>query len=272
MTQVLASYPDESQSGLDARTQSRLVRLGQRVRVTGLGHRRLAEADARSLATALLRDIDETILPRHVRVTTNTGRKFELDVAGRRVLRLIVPGGGEQIGTPDDPVDAARILAQELKRFLSQATELTLQTQRMASGHDRAEVGCSATGLASVMGLDLDALQGESITDKTLRALHRHSVAVHVTDGHGKPKHSLGDPSRAEELQSLAERHATDISKLLINAIGRGQKNGCVCLGTDDPSGAHLICTLTDQTRIIAWIDSRKIDAVLPILQDIFAR
>jgi len=137
----------------------------------------LSESDTRALTTALLRDVDETILPRHVRVVTNAGQRFSLDIAGRRLLRLVVAGSGGSVGQPDDPIEAAKALAAELKRALLRSTEVTLQSFRMDSTEDRMNVGSSAVALASALGLDLEGLAGESITDKVLRALDRHAQA-----------------------------------------------------------------------------------------------
>lgn len=272
MTNVLATYPPDVTVPLDPRTLGRLARLGQRVRLNGLGHRRLSESDTRGLTTALLRDIDETILPRHVRVATNAGQRFALDIAGRRLLRLVVAGSGGTIGQPDDPVEAAKLLAGELKRALLRSTELTLQTHRMDSAEDRDDVGCSAAALASALGLDLDALDGESLTDKALRALRRHASAVISVNGHGELQHHAGEADPAGRLEALARAHLRDILAAMSQAMGRGQKSGCMCLGTDGETGAQLVCALAGNTRMLALVDARRIDALLPVLQDIFAK
>lgn len=272
MTSNLAHQTDPMVEALDHHTAARLQRLTERVRVTGLGHRRLSEQDARALATALLRDIDETILPRHVRVTTNTGRTVLLDIAGRRLLRLEIPGSGGAVGQPDDPLEAAQLISAELKRALANATELTLQTQRVDSAQDRSDVGCSAASLADAMGLDLDALEGESLTDKALRAVSRHAGAVLVLDGHGRCTRRIGDDGMTSDLETLARDHLREITATMVQAMGRGHGRGCLCLGVHPDSGAHLICTLQDKSRILAWVDARATPALLPLLQDIFAR
>lgn len=272
MTQVLATYPSDDISTVDPRTSARLVRLSQRVRLNGLGHRRLSASDTRALATAILRDIDETILPRHVRVTTNAGQRFALDIAGRRLLRLIVSGSGGAVGQPNDPIEAAKLLAAELKRALLRSTEVTLQTHRMDSTEDRDDVGSSAAALASALGLDLDALDGESLTDKALRAFGRHANAVVLVDGKGEITHHSGDADHGGRLEALARAHLRDISAAMAQSIGRGQKSGCMCFGTDEDTGLHLACALIGKTRVLALVDARQIDALLPVLQDIFAQ
>ena len=272
MTQVLETYSSHDPTPLDPRTAARLERLGQRVRVNGLGHRRLSESDTRALTTALLRDIDETILPRHVRVATNAGQRFALDIAGRRLLRLVVAGSGGAVGQPGDPIEAAKLLAGELKRALLRSTEVTLQSHRMDCAQDREDVGSSAGALASALGLDLDALAGESLMDKALRALARHASAVLSVSGQGDITHHRGEADAAERLEALANEHLRELSMAMVQALGRGQKSGCMCLGTDGETGAHLVCALTGKTRTLALVDARRIDALLPVLQDIFAQ
>ena len=272
MTSVLASYPSDDSHSMGAHTAARLLRLSQRVRLNGLGHRRLSESDTRALTTALLRDIDETILPRHVRVRTNAGQTFSLDIAGRRLLRFVVPGSGGAVGQPDDPIEAAKILAAELKRGLLRATEITLQSHRMDSAQDRSDVGSSATALASALGLDLDALAGEPLSDKVMRALGRNAHAVLRIDGHGRVDGTQGDAPHIEQLKGLADDHLRDISAAMVQTLGRGQKQGCMCFGAQGEAGAHLICAICDKSRFLALVDARRIDALLPVLQDIFAR
>ena len=272
MTSVLATYPSEIGQGPSKRTLSRLQRLGQRVRLNGLGHRKLSESDTRALTTALLRDVDETILPRHVRVVTNAGQRFSLDIAGRRLLRLVVAGSGGSVGQPDDPIEAAKALAAELKRALLRSTEVTLQSFRMDSAEDRMDVGCSAGALAAALGVDLEGLAGESTTDKVLRALDRHAQAALVLDGHGQEKQHLGDPTLTERLSAIAADHMRDIVVAMQQTMGRDKKTGCMSFGSDNESGAHFICALCDKKRILALADERRIDALLPVLQDIFAQ
>lgn len=272
MTTVLATYPPEIGQAPSKRTLSRLQRLGQRVRLNGLGHRKLSESDTRALTTALLRDVDETILPRHVRVVTNAGQRFSLDIAGRRLLRLVVAGSGGSVGQPDEPVEAAKALATELKRALLRSTEVTLQSFRMDSAEDRMNVGSSAVALASALGLDLEGLAGESITDKVLRALERHAAAALILDGHGQERQQVGERHLTERLGKIAADHMRDIATAMQQTMGREKKNGCMSFGSDNESGSHLICALCEKKRILAFAEERRIDALLPVLQDIFAQ
>ncbi|MFY9211805.1 MAG: hypothetical protein WAO69_11810 [Aestuariivita sp.] len=272
MNTALATYPGDAVGAIKGRTAARLHRLSQRVRLNGLGHRRLSGGDTRALTTAILRDIDETILPRHVRVTTNAGQTFTLDVAGRRLLRMVISGSGGSVSAPDDPFEAARVLAGELKRALIRATEVTLQTYRMDSAQDREDVGSSASTLADALGLDLEALDGESTTKKAMRALGRQAQGLVVVDGHGHITQTLGNDVVAGWLQDLAEAHLHDITLSMAQTLGRNQKNGCMSLGTDTATGAHLVCAMCDKVRILALVDARHINALMPVLQDIFTQ
>jgi hypothetical protein len=265
-----AQTEDDAAPG-SARILAQLDRLAQRVRLNGLGHRRLAAANPRDLTTALLRDIDETILPRQVRVTTDAGQSFTLDISGRRLMRLVVPGSGGVVGEPEDPCEAARALAADLRRSLQRATELTLQTQRMDANTDRAQVGSSAEALAAALGIDLEASEGERGLDRLLRNLRRHSIAALVFDGHGRPQQRIGAADDLATLETLAAVHLQPACATLIRTLPRNTRNGCMLLGAGAGSGRHALVGLSDKHRVAALLDRQQVTILLPVLQDIFA-
>ncbi|MCE8008128.1 hypothetical protein [Aestuariivita sp.] len=266
-----ATYALGDTASICPRVAARLVRLGARVRLNGLGHRRLSAPDQRDLTAALLRDIDETILPRYVRVVANTGQRFALDIAGRRLLRLVIAGSGGSVGDPGDPVEAARGLARNLERALLRATEVTLQSHRMDSSQDRSDVGSSATALAAALGLDLDAPAGEDLTDKAMRSLRRHANAALVLDADGRITERLGEPGGAARLEALSQAHLRDIQSAMARSMATRDTPGCLILGIDATTGSYLIHASCDRARFLALVDAHRIDMLLPVLQDIFA-
>jgi len=272
MTFDLASSMDVPADPALADAAVRLQRLTERVRLTGLGHRRISDPDPRALSAALLRDIDETILPRHVRVSANSGRSFTLDIAGRRLLRLVVPGHSAPVGHPDDPVALAQAIAADLQRAVAHATELTLQTYRMDSAQDRSDVGCSAKGLADAMGLDLGTIAGEDLTDRVLRVCMQQASAVIVIDENGHVVREIGPDQDTQRLLDMAEDHLADIADMMKHFMGRSATRGCLTLGSDPTSGDQVIYTVQDNTHVLARTSIEGASRLLPALQDTFAR
>ena len=265
--------PTRTTSAMPSRVTSRLRRLGHRVRINGLGHRRLAEPDARQLTAALLRDIDETILPRQMTVTTNAGQVFSLHVAGGRILELTLPGSNGQFKNDDDDPDLARKhLADTLGKCLSDATELTLHNDRTDGTHDLSALGCAANALAAELGLDLDALEDECLRDKALRRLGQHAQGLLILDSDGVLQHKHGAEPVTNRLEDLVAAHLNTLAFSLARMLEDGQTSGCACFGTDAETGLHLVYALCEDAPVIALLDGKRMHAMLPALQDLFAQ
>lgn len=93
-----------------------------------------------------------------------------------------------------------------------------------------------------------------------------------VLDGHGQIEQHIGDADLIDRLGEIASEHMRDIATAMQHTIGRDKKQGCMSFGSDSESGSHLICALCEKKRILAFADERRIDALLPVLQDIFAQ
>lgn len=124
----------------------------------GLEGRRLAsEAGADVLRAALLKEIDETILPRLLTFRNRDGDALALEVAGRRLLRVrAAPEGSVAVArvpaltAPIGAEDAGQcaLLATVLVRFLGDGGSLAVTASPLDRRPDPSNVGRSPDALA----------------------------------------------------------------------------------------------------------------------------
>jgi hypothetical protein len=252
------------------RLDARIARLGRRVRLNGLGHRRLSEDDPRLLLTALLREIDETILPRRLHARPNRGATLQLDVAGRRLLSLTSGEAGRGIvGMPEDPDETARLLAGRLARGLAQASEITLLSQRMRADVERTELGCDALRLARELDLDLMALEGEGRDTRLSRLLARQTRAWVTLAAPGQATAQGGDADEVGRLLAVSRQDSGRLDAMLGAALGGRGIPGCLTLASDGDT--RLIVARLGPKMSLALTDAPGLTRLLPVLQDIFA-
>lgn len=148
---------------------SRLQSLQTASRLAPGGARVIAGASTDSALTALLREVNETVLGRSLQFETDGGTSLALDVAGRRVLRLTAVTG---LGNADACL-AAEALEDEHKDDLIkllQAFALPRQELRVVSGpmsRDGAgmSVGLPVALLADLLLIELNALAVDPVPE-----------------------------------------------------------------------------------------------------------
>lgn len=148
---------------------SRLQSLQTASRLAPGGARVIAGASSDSALTALLREVNETVLGRSLQFETDGGTGLALDVAGRRVLRLTAVTG---LGNADACL-AAEALEDEHKDDLIkllQAFALPRQELRVVSGpmsRDGAgmSVGLPVALLADLLLIELNALAVDPVPE-----------------------------------------------------------------------------------------------------------
>lgn len=112
-----------------------------------------ANDDPASVALRLiLREIDETVLPRHLTVFDGDHPMARLVVSNRRLLALEYDQDTAS-EPPSDSEAAARLFARQLRKLTSRARSLGLRATGRASDIGIAGVSCSAQRLAQAAGL-----------------------------------------------------------------------------------------------------------------------
>lgn len=234
----------------------RLLRLRRPVqRATGQ-LRQMSAEDPRMLLSAILAEIDETILPRRLDLRRPDGARLRIDVAGRRVLAL--PEGGGAL--PDAPDAAARIVARALTDHLGTSRRLGLVVRRLERIPGIA-AGCTAAHLALALDVPAPSSPGEDVATGLARALDALAMGWIRLARPGQIAAQGGAPGHARDLVRLSLNMAEDLDPLLGAALDGRRVPGWVHLDTTGGEGL-LIARCDDRVtlaRIAAdcWPDLR---------------
>lgn len=246
-------------TALPARTRSippsevvraRLIRLRRPLPQAAGPLRRLAAESREVLLSAILAEIDETVLPRRVDLDLADGSSLPLDVAGRRVLAL--PQGNDPL--PDNPDDAAHVVARALTAHLGATRSITIAVRRLVRAPD-AVTGCGAEHLARALGLRAQADPGHDIATGLARALDASAMAWVRLASPGQIAAQGGVAEVARDLASLSLRMAQDIDPLLGAALGGRRVAGWLHLGGAGADG--LVIARTGDRMTLARVAAR---------------
>ena len=143
-----------------SRLEDKLAKLRQRERAPGEA-RKLRGADADGLLAAIVAEIDETILPRHLSFALDENSAIHISVANRRLQALLSPAPkgidaalvDQELPDADDPKVLA--LGVGLRKVLGEADSLTVSGTRPKSLF-ASDIGVPTTQLTRVWGISTD--------------------------------------------------------------------------------------------------------------------
>jgi len=128
--------------------------------------RTIAEGSDRQPLAALLREVNETVLGRTLAFASGAGPQVTLEVAGRRVLRLVAAEGiaGADACLAAHTLDDGH--KDDLIRILQAVTPrghpVSVGSHPIGRGGDEVSVGLPVALLADLLLIDLDALPGSA--------------------------------------------------------------------------------------------------------------
>ncbi len=262
----------------DQRLRENLSKL--RALETCLGQHRISGPDVRSLMGSILREIDETILPRKVEFINNAGGALQFDVAGRRLLR--VSGGtsdegvdlkGELIGNALSDIDSPLVSAlfSKLTELLSKTEALTVISEKTEGETDPSEIGCSAESLARAWGLDLYRTAKNDFKDvvrNLVTACADDAIAWIQLDS-TKTTSSGGDPDKLEPLTQISQKQIAKFDAHLMQSPGDQATLGCLVLGPRSGNSPSLLYARYDETRAFVIITGESVSRVLSIWKEL---
>ena len=140
----------------DRRLREKLAKLAAGAEALENGRRRLSPPPGGDLLTAILSEIDETILGRRITFEAEDGRQLAVEVANRRLLRLVyvppdtadTPGLFDPLGQDSDEVLPAVVAA--MRRLAEEQNSLLVATAPLDGASEPDVLGRSVAALARV--------------------------------------------------------------------------------------------------------------------------
>lgn len=148
---------------------ARLHSLQVVARVTSEGERVVASRSDPTPITVILREINETILARELHFTSETGSSLTLEIAGRRILRLIaaqgLPGAEACLAAPALGDEHKDDLLKLLLALASPRQEIRVQSSAVKQATEGVSIGLPVALIADLLLVELNGLDAEVISD-----------------------------------------------------------------------------------------------------------
>lgn len=270
MTNLAPAYVPDMAEPRDDRLASQLTRLGAAIPRANSGLRRLSAPDTRGLLANLLREVDETILPRRMAVETDGRVVAHLNVAARRVLQLDLPG--RQVSAPDQitAMFTGQLQAALTGTTKTDATELTLRITRLTPDPNAANTGCSARKLAIAASLQIDPVQQQDSAQAFFAAMGDFAIAWLMLDPAGTPIAADGSDIQIARLTEMAQDEIDDFDWRLEQTIPHPGAPGCILLNYSADLGFCLLYGRSDAGGFMAVLPAKSVPKIQPLWRQHF--
>jgi hypothetical protein len=265
----------------DQRLREQLSELGKHT--TDAGQRTISGSDVGMLTTRILREVDETILPRKVIFENEIGQIFQIEAAARRILKVKFTAtptananhdsvSGQIFSDPTGPLVAK--LRHALSDFLSKTQSLTVATQKTDTQNDPSQIGCSAVSIAQVWGYDLftsPANDAGDVLAQLIDACGESVVAWMLFDAETITAKS-GDPAFLSRIAAVDPQQMVDFDAKLIRVPGEKSDFACVVFSEQTPNGTALLFARDAEKRAFICIPSAQVPAIQEVWETLFRR
>ncbi len=243
---------------------ARLNTLQEEPQFNPAGQRIISLGDPADNATAILNEIDQTILARQLSFTTGSGDVLSLDVVGRRALRVVAGGGAVEAGkylTESDDLDD---FLQMVLGFGHEAKEVSVINNEPSEGLDSSIVGLAAARMMKRIKDIEYAPESGSVAQKILNRIPDADIWL-IIRGEDAGE-SFGDNDLIETLRefadsqlesidshldSLAQKPDAAVATIIGNLSGDGKV--MLCLRTGDQLAFAVLPTGSVSTTMLAW-------------------
>lgn len=189
----------EGRGGTGKRSGDLLARFAADAR-TLAAERRLLPAGAEARLGFLLREIDENMLPRLMRLFCAGREVARLTVSQRSLIALDMPG---RPAMPEDAADLVDICAPRLIELANLRGDLSLQVERRPAQPSRALAACSVPSLTLAVALS----SSQSAYDRLLRQAEARSFARLSWSEANPAAQFAGAPEWKALLATVADAH-----------------------------------------------------------------
>lgn len=226
--------------------------------------RRGRAGDGESLLVMLLREIDETVLPRRIVLMSGTQEVAQMAVSNRRLTALRIEGetpvGGAE---PSDPASAARHFAQRLQALLDRRKQLAMRVDRRPLPGNTDGLSCSARNIAACIGLSLRPAGGTGEARDVLRAIEGMTLAWLCVGGKSGEDRHRGPEDLVAGLRAF---RAVD-QKAAMASI-RAQRPACLLLPL--PDGRALLRATAGGEQVLALLPGDAVSPAMKAWQKVF--
>lgn len=238
---------------------SRVKSFASPVTVLANGHRCLPGGSVRTLLAGLLHEIDEAILPRQIKMMTDTGRTSYLRVGNRRLLEV-------QPAEALENQESCRstepgILLHHLNEALAGATEAEILITRLAPDLCQIDKGCPAVALAAASSIVLHRQANQDPVPAFFAALKGDMSAWITLDQTGSCQKRGGDSAWVDRLADLTRDGLAEIDAQMIQALSAPDQPGCVILNFGGDGGLLLVYARSGPSGFAAILPASRFSA-----------
>jgi hypothetical protein len=253
------------------------------------GARLIADAGTPSPLTALLREVNETILGRALRFDGTGGASLTLEASGRRVLRVTdvrgLPGADTCLAVDVLEDEQKDDLIKLMQALATPRQELRVTISARGVAGEGVSVGLPVALLADLMLVELNDPTGGENTDEPIlpesaataepealpagRNLVRFAQALGPTlmawvirggEGDGSTD---GPEEMVTHLNGFLDEEVDDLQRQLDLVSGRPREAVCAILGTAIIEGQGVLCARSDDAVLLALFEGSPSHAVL---------
>lgn len=212
----------------------------------------LPQAGASGELQPILREIDETVLPRLLNFRNGNGAGIQLDVAGRRLLRICAERGFSapvsKSGLTDIPLSAFSEtnfakLAALLSEFTSGQSPVAVYSETSEHRRDPLDLGISTSDLAKALERppvrDLPDISPTVITD--FIGLCTENSCATMTFTQDKTVSQDGSERDLQMLTRIVESDLEALKRQIKKAAGTGSSVGCLLLSDGKPGQSAIV-------------------------------
>ena len=261
-------HQDQPLSENDLGLEGRVRRFWRSFDVLASGYRPLHGNSAESLLSALLVEIDETILPRRIKILTSSNRVAYLIVTNRRLLNITMPGSQTNIETAM-PTSPATLVGQLFGLFVD-AEKAAVHSKRIDDGSCQSESGYAVPALIAATSMNLTSSDKRDPVETFSNALAGYTIAMATLDCSGQLQSLDGDLAWGRRLENLARSGLADIDAQLLQSLTTPEQPGCIFLSTGGEDGFVLIYARAKSAGFLAILPACHLPLVQPAWLTLF--
>lgn len=252
--------------------QSRLRALGGKSQFNDAGARVISAKLSPKNAARFLSEISESILARTLKFSNDSGAILEIEVVGRRVLRVLdVQGLSTQTGIeelvekPLSETEDLDGLLQMIRDFTTNANQIAVISTPLEMGFGEIIIGLPVAHISrGVLG---DQYRSEFSPISSHAAydilMHLDAVDALIITNSDDDDMSFGEPEVVATLGQYVEGHIEEIQTYLDQFSEKPGKRACTVIGQLSGKNAAMICLRTKGQLAFAIIPGDSVETLL---------